>query len=339
MKIISDLSVSSRRELLLAVAGGVALAASPVRAVAQTKAQMLPDGIEPPMPSPVAFVEHRIAHDGHMIYAREYPGQGPAFVMLHGFPDNLHIYDYVVPYLTRAGRHVVVFDFLGFGQSEKVTSANYPYTFKQQVGDLAAVVDALKIDKFIPVGHDSGGPCAANYAIDNPQRIAWLCLLNCFYAESSTLRLPEIIEVFGNPSLRDLSQAFLANPEKMDWLLRFQDQHFQVKMPDNLKKRFLYILRPIVDGNFASGAGPGFAQMTAQVRDNVAYNTSRLPAARRFKPNVRLIWGVMDPYLTSAAATAIAKNFPNGTVQLVETGHWLMIDAPEQVAQLLLAGS
>ena len=99
------------------------------------------------MASAVPYVEHHITHGGHMIYAREYPGQDPAYVMMHGFPDNLHIYDYVVPYLTQASRRVVVFDFLGFGQSEKVTQKNYPYTFEQQVGDLAAVADALKLNK------------------------------------------------------------------------------------------------------------------------------------------------------------------------------------------------
>jgi haloalkane dehalogenase len=85
-------------------------------------------------------------------------------VMLHGFPDNLHIYDYVVPYLTAAGRRVVVFDFLGFGRSEKVAPGSYHYNFDQQVGDLSAVVDALKVEKFIPVGHDSGGPCVADFS-------------------------------------------------------------------------------------------------------------------------------------------------------------------------------
>src|SRR5262249_58908055 len=130
--------------------------ANPARAT-QDKAN-----VEAPMTSIVPYVEHRISHDSHMIYAREYPGQDPAFVMMHGFPDNLHIYDYVVPYLTRAGRRVVVFDFLGFGQSEKISAGKYPYTFEQQVGDLAAVFDALKIDKVIPVGHDSGGSCATH---------------------------------------------------------------------------------------------------------------------------------------------------------------------------------
>jgi haloalkane dehalogenase len=120
--------------------------------------------------SEVQFVEHHIPHSGQMIYARDYPGEGPAYVLLHGFPDNLHIYDYVVPLIARTGRRAVAFDFLGFGQSDKPAPSAFHYDFDQQVGDLTAVVDALKLDRFIPVGHDSGGPCAANYALDNRGR-------------------------------------------------------------------------------------------------------------------------------------------------------------------------
>lgn len=338
MTTTTALDNASRRDLLLAAAGGLLLAATPSLVVNNARAaNAAATKLDPPIKSKVNFIEHRVPHDGHTVYAREYPGKDPAFVMMHGFPDNLHIYDYLVPYLTNAGRRVVVFDFLGFGQSEKITSGDYPYTFAQQVGDLAAVADALKLERFIPVGHDSGGPCAVNYALDNPDRVVWLCLMNCYYGESPTLRLPEIIEVFGNPALRDLAAAFLSNPEKIDWLLRFQDQHFQAKSPQNLKDRFEGILRPIVDGNFASGAGPAFGQMTAQVYDSVAYNTTRVPDAHKFQREVRLIWGVLDPYLTLEAANAIGANFPKSEVKSLETGHWLMIDDPERVAQLMLA--
>jgi pimeloyl-ACP methyl ester carboxylesterase len=230
-----------------------------------------------------------------------------------------------------------VFDFLGFGQSEKVATANYRYTFEQQVGDLAAVADALKLNKFVPVGHDAGGPCAINYSIDHPHRVDWLCLMNCYYAESPTLRLPEIIEVFGDPSLKELGLAFLNSPDMMNWLLRFQEGRFQVNMPADLRERFTAILRPLFRDNFAGGAGPAFQQMTSQVRDSVAFNTTRLPDVRKFAAKVTLIWGAQDPFLTSEAADAIAANFPHAAVKPVAAGHWLMTDRPEEVARLLLA--
>ena len=50
-----------------------------------------------------AFTEHRVPHAGGSLYVRDFPGSGPAFVLLHGFPDNLHIYDDLIPHLAAAG--------------------------------------------------------------------------------------------------------------------------------------------------------------------------------------------------------------------------------------------
>ena len=57
------------------------------------------------------YSEHWVPRGAHRIYAREYPGEEPAIVLMHGFPDNLHLYDRLVPRLS--SRRVVVFDFLG----------------------------------------------------------------------------------------------------------------------------------------------------------------------------------------------------------------------------------
>ena len=74
-----------------------------------------------------SYTEHRIPRGASTIYARHYAGTGPALVLMHGFPDNLHIYDRLIPYLR--GRQVITFDFLGWGTSDKPT--DYPYTSKQ----------------------------------------------------------------------------------------------------------------------------------------------------------------------------------------------------------------
>src|SRR3979490_2269959 len=111
----------------------------------------------------IAFSERYIARGKARIYARDYAGVGPAFVLMHGFPDNLHIYDDLIPYLVASGRRVVAFDFLGFGASDKSPDASY--SFKQQLGDLGSVVDALGLDTIVPVAHDSSGPAAINFTL------------------------------------------------------------------------------------------------------------------------------------------------------------------------------
>jgi haloalkane dehalogenase len=50
-----------------------------------------------------AFTEHRAQRDRGSLYVRDFPGSGAAFVLLHGFPDNSHIYDDLIPHLARAG--------------------------------------------------------------------------------------------------------------------------------------------------------------------------------------------------------------------------------------------
>src|SRR5262249_9138213 len=93
----------------------------------------------------VTYREHWVARGDHRIYAREYPGEGPAIILMHGFPDNLHLHDRLIPHLS--GRHIVTFDFLGWGASDK--PANYPYTSVNQGGDLDAVIRALALDRVV----------------------------------------------------------------------------------------------------------------------------------------------------------------------------------------------
>src|SRR5215467_5615521 len=128
------------------------------------------------------FTEHRVPRDRGSLNVRDFPGSGAAFVLLHGFPDNSHIYDDLIPHLTSAGRRTISIDFLGYGASDKPEGAHY--SFEQQLQDLEAVVEALRLEKIIPVGHDAGGPAAVNFALKHPERAAGVCLMNAFYGDA-----------------------------------------------------------------------------------------------------------------------------------------------------------
>jgi haloalkane dehalogenase len=129
-----------------------------------------------------SFIEHFVPREHGRIYAREYKGTGPTFVLMHGFPDNLQIYDDLIPYLVAGGRGVVTFDFLGFAASDKPPGATY--SFKQQLGDLESIVEALSLDRFVPVAHDSSGPAAINFTLAHPKRVDSLCILNSAYDDA-----------------------------------------------------------------------------------------------------------------------------------------------------------
>jgi haloalkane dehalogenase len=285
------------------------------------------------------FSEHRIPRERGNVYTRDYDGSDPAFVLMHGFPDNLHIYDDLVPYLVAAGRRVVAFDFLGYGASDKPAGASYG--FKQQLGDLEAVVEALHLGKIVPVGHDAGGPAAINFVIDHPDRVASLCILNTFYAASPTLRLPELIELFATPGLRALTDAILQSPKQMAWVLRFQQKKFLETLPEEHKASFESVLAPIINNNFnfgrQAGSGPAFAQITAQVFEEVARNTQRLPELEALDIPVKLIWGGADLALNSGVAEDFRSHFKRASLTVLPAGHWLQVDMPEAVAREMLS--
>ena len=123
----------------------------------------------------MAYQETFVQRDEHRIYVRDHPGAEPAIILMHGFPDNVHLYDRLCPYLSPP-RRVVLFDFLGWGSSDK--PFGYPYTTDNQVGDLDAVIAQLGLGQVVLVAHDASGPPAIDWALAHPERVAGLVLLN-----------------------------------------------------------------------------------------------------------------------------------------------------------------
>jgi pimeloyl-ACP methyl ester carboxylesterase len=134
---------------------------------------------------------------------------------MHGFPDNVHLYDRQAPYLSPP-RRVVLFDFLGWGSSDK--PSGYAYTADNQVGDLDAVITQLGLGQVILVAHDASGPPAIDWALAHPERVAGLVLLNTYYCEMPTLRPPEAIWLFSTPVVRSVARP--VSRMFRNWLFR-----------------------------------------------------------------------------------------------------------------------
>ena len=151
----------------------------------------------------MAYQETFVQRDQHRIYVRDHPGAEPAVILMHGFPDNVHLYYRLSPYLSPP-RRVVLFDFLGWGSSDK--PFGYPYTSDNQVGDLDAVITQLGLGQVVLVAHDASGPPAIDWALAYPERVTGLVLLNTYYCEMPTLRPPEAIWLFSTPVIRSVAR-------------------------------------------------------------------------------------------------------------------------------------
>ena len=106
-------------------------------------------------------------------------GAGPPIVMLHGFPETHLMWRDVAPILAR--HHTVVCpDLRGYGQSGCPPSDenHEPYAKRSMANDVADLMLHLGFHSFGLVGHDRGGRVAYRLALDHPERVASLALLD-----------------------------------------------------------------------------------------------------------------------------------------------------------------
>ncbi len=117
--------------------------------------------------------------------AYERSGQGAPLLLVHGFPLDHSSWEPLVPHLS-ARADVLRPDLRGFGQSGPGAQGAV-YGVADLAADLAGLLDALKIEKAVVVGHSMGGYVAMAFARAYPQRVAGLGLV-------STQALPDAPE-------------------------------------------------------------------------------------------------------------------------------------------------
>jgi pimeloyl-ACP methyl ester carboxylesterase len=269
----------------------------------------------------------------HRIYVRDHPGAEPPIILMHGFPDNMHLYDRLLPHLSPP-RRVVTFDFLGWGSSDK--PAGYPYTTDNQVGDLDAVITQLGLALVTLVAHDASGPPAIDWALAHSERVAGLVLLNTYYCKMPTLRPPEAIWLFCTPVLRNIARP--VSRLFGNWLFR-RMYWWQVGgfiRDADVRRDFV----PLLYQQFAAtpSAQPAFFRLNVDLLPMVRSRNQMIPKMKEFRRPVRIIFGDADRSLNSGVARTFHELFPGSELFLIPGAqHFVQLDEPEQVAKLILA--
>jgi pimeloyl-ACP methyl ester carboxylesterase len=281
-----------------------------------------------------SVVTRQIRTAGGGVHVADRPGDEPALVLMHGFPDDSRIYNRLLSWL--APRRVVAFDFLGYGRSERppadVLGAADP------VNQLRTVLDALDIETASLVAHDASGPVAIDFALSAPDRVGQLVLLNTYYGHAPTLRLPEMIRLLADPALHALADAMMQDPDQRLWLLDHTARQFGADTldPDSIgpvsvtPQFFGDAHQPDALVAIRAWTAALFVALDAQ-DDRVAQG--QLGAAHL---PVTLIFGALDRYLNPDLAVHLAGLFQKAELHTVEgASHWPQWDQPEVVSQLI----
>jgi haloacetate dehalogenase len=124
------------------------------------------------------FKSTRIAVPGVEIAVRT-AGAGPPLLLLHGYPQTSAMWSRIAPALAR--RYTVVApDLRGYGASGKPpgSASHIEYAKRTMAADQVAVMGALGFEEFAVVGHDRGGRVGHRMALDHPERVQRLAVLD-----------------------------------------------------------------------------------------------------------------------------------------------------------------
>ena len=252
----------------------------------------------------------------------EVTGTGPPVVLLHGFPDSGRLWRHQVPALAGAGFQVIVPDLRGYGRSGKPEGIE-AYSLPLLAGDVMAILADLEITRAHVVGHDWGAALAWGLAARAPGRVDHLVALSV--GHPATIR-------------RTLQQR-----EKSWYMLLFQFA--------GIAERWL------TDDDWANfrnwARHPDAGQVIAELEANgsltpgLNWYRANVPPESWVRPPVALppvqaptmgVWSTGDSALTEIQMTDSAENVagPWRYERLDGPGHWMQLDAPDQVNALLL---
>lgn len=162
-----------KKNLAIAI-GGAAAAAVAVKMLTRAKGI---DWDDVSGDVPHSEHSHFASIDGARVHYQEFgSASNPTLLLIHGYTASTYVWNTTAPILAEQGFHVIAVDLLGFGYSEK--PAWFDYSIASQARIIERLMDRLGIGRATLVGSSYGGAIAATIALDYPERVEKLVLVD-----------------------------------------------------------------------------------------------------------------------------------------------------------------
>ncbi len=258
------------------------------------------------------------------------PDDGPLVVLLHGFPECWYGWHRQLDPLAKAGYRVVIPDQRGYNLSDKPSDVS-SYHIRELAADIVGLVDALGYDKAAVAGHDWGAAVAWWLALEYPDRLSRLCIVNVPHPTvfERTLRTSWsqrknswYVGWFQVPYLPELTSR-LGNY----WLLA--DALTSSSRPDAFTETD-------IDRYRLAWSQPG--ALTGMVNWYRAIVRARpQPVRQQVDVPTRILWGADDEYLDSEMAHRSIEYCTDGELRMVDGAtHWILHEEPAVAVETLL---
>ncbi len=254
----------------------------------------------------------------HIVYLDTTDSRGPPLLLLHGVGADKDNWTRVAKYLAPRYRIIAV-DLPGFGESDKPMAESY--CIEDQVANVQAIVEALKLDRFDLGGNSMGGWIAARYAASHAPQVSSLWLIDP--AGVSSAKPSEMVQRIkaGQPV-----PLFASTPDQFRDVLRF-----------------VFVRPPYIPGAVVKVLAERQARnydlnlkIFRQLREDSTPLETTL--ATPLTIPTLITWGDRDRVLDVSGAEILHKLLPHSQVVIEhDVGHLPMIESPQATAQDYLA--
>ncbi|KAK9669568.1 hypothetical protein RND81_13G140300 [Saponaria officinalis] len=250
----------------------------------------------------------------------------PTVVLIHGFPSQAYSYRKVVPVLSK-DYHVIAFDWLGFGFSEKPQpNYGFDYTMEEYVSSLKSLIEELVPGKVSLVVQGYFAPVVVKYTSDNQDKVDDLILLNPPITAKHA-NLPSTLSIFSNFLLGEI---FSQDP------LRASDKTLTSCGPYKMKEDDAMVYRR----PYLTSGSSGFAlnaisrSMKKQLKASVEEMRNTL-MNENWKVRTTVCWGQRDRWLNSDGVEDFCKASNHKLVELPMAGHHVQEDSGEELGTVI----
>ena len=264
------------------------------------------------------------AKDGAQIYVKSV-GEGPAVVLIHGWPLNADSFDDIALGLAEAGFRAVSYDRRGFGRSEQTPGG---YAYDVFADDLASVIAALGLERTALVGFSMGGGEIARYlSRHGADKISYAVFISA--VTPYLLRTPDNPHGAPSQALEDVKAEIRA--DRAEFFSGFFEDFYGVGV----------ITSPVSDGVLQWSW-----MMTMQAGLKATLDCVDAFGRTDFRPDLKaitvptlVIHGTQDQTAPIAATgRALAKALPNARlVELEGAAHGVLASHRQEVLEELLA--
>jgi epoxide hydrolase 4 len=259
-------------------------------------------------------------------------GDGPLIILLHGFPEFWYGWRRQITPLTTAGFRVVAPDMRGYNLSSRPVGVA-AYDDDRLAADIRGLVHERGAKSALLVGHDWGGTVAWATAMNHPEVVDRLAILNAAHPR-------RLLQGLRTP--RQLRKSWFFFYFQLPGL---PERHVRARHW-RFFRSFLHAARPgaftpqEIERYIEAWSQPGAATaMINYYRASVRQSPKRAEAQLRpIQAPTLVIWGQRDRYLGPELAEPDRADVPNldRVERLPDASHWVHHDEPERVTQLLI---